>query len=886
MITTNIHLLNREKKIFFYTYLFMCLFVIAMLCIAWNYSVTSSYSCWTYEDSSIPVGNFERDGDTFSQEFTAPADGIRQLSIFLATWARKNTHDIVFRLKDATGKEIFSKTVSAASIQDNQYYTLHFPEQKGGKGKKFTLELQGKGNCSPTNSITVWSSKTQDLPPAKFNGRSLSTSFKMQLFYNADSSFFIDNIRGTFPVFVGIFCFYSIFLFIVLRFPLSGRFFRWNFYFLLFLFGIGVLMLRCLDLIAYPGLYTEDGWWSGYLLHDGLVTALLNIRPDYFVWGNVFLLYIALLLNHCLFGDNMLWHPIIVAIFQMIVYTGVSLLPVIIFRKYILLPFRILLFLFFILLFGILPTCSFDIFGKISNIGYLAYFLSFCLLYDLFMSHKTVGKKNLLYGLIIILCCFTNPGVYLLLFLFFLMECCRARQSFFTWEQNKWGMLRFKFFWTLSIYGCIALTGLIVQKCMLPGAGEYMKQNSPFTYAGVIESVAKSFSPFFSLFYTHLNTFSATLALAFVLFTFFSVYLCSSHTNRLPMFLVFISGALYLSSLLLFRPAMDWTNNYVHTFPYRYYYGITFFWILLLFLVASSALKIKRRLLLIPVFLIMGISILGYLANTQKFLINNPFRDFFLSWFHNKSSVTHKLEKTKTFIPTSWFHNKSSDTQQYIPIAVPFHYKAPFYIIQEMFETTKGYIQKKGYAYFGVLSLDSLFFMEDSLWKNCISKKFAGFYVKNTVYNRNKFLPGGTLIMPNGEKRTITHVFADRIFLSIYLTGAPFSTENRIPFETYEVLPPIKLKDDVFFYSDEKWDHGILRASAGFFVRNILKNQNRFAPGNLVQLGNGEKRKILRQEQNGIYLNIYLEGAPLSYSIVGSPSEYSVIETVNERILK
>ena len=140
--------------------------------------------------------------------------------------------------------------------------------------------------------------------------------------------------------------------------------------------------------------------------------------------------------------------------------------------------------------------------------------------------------------------------------------------------------------------------------------------------------------------------------------------------------------------------------------------------------------------------------------------------------------------------------------------------------------------------------------------------------------------------MPNGEKRTITHVFADRIFLSVYLTGVPFSTENRIPFETYEVLPPIKLEDDVFFRTDEKWDHGILRASAGFFVRNILKNQNRFAPGNLVQLGNGEKRKILRQEQNGIYLNIYLEGAPLSYSIVGSPSEYSVIETVNERILK
>lgn len=866
MLTTNILLLNREKKIFFFSYIFMFLFVIAALCIAWNYPATNLY-IWTYNDAHTPVGVFEHDGDMFSQDFISPSENIQSLDIFLATYARENTHDIVFRLKDSTGKKIFSKTIPAKLILDNQYYSLHFPKQQNAKGKKFTLELQGKGNCSPTNSITVWSSKAQDLPPAKFNGRSLATSFMMKLGYS--TPFCIDNVRVTFAVFGGIFCIYSILIFLSLKFHVPPLFYRWNFYVLLFLFGIGVLMLRTLDLISYPELYGEDGPWTGFLLDHGLLWTLLYARPDYFVWGNVFLLYLALFLNYCLFGENMLWYPTLVTIIQLIFYTGVSLVPVIIFRKYILLRFRILMFLFFLFLFGITPSCSFEIFGKVCNIGYLCYFLSFCLLYDLFMNHKVLGKKNLFYGLVILLCYFTNPGVNLLLLFFFFAECYRARKSFFALKQKKWEMLRFKFFWTLGVYGAVALIGLIVQKSLLPGRTDYAGQKLPFSYAGVIESIAKSFSPFFSLFYTHLTTISATLALAFVILTFFVVYQWTSRPKRLPMFLVFATGAIYLCTLLLFRPTMDWTNNYTHSFPYRYYYGITFFWILLLFLACTFALKMKRKILSIPVLLIAVVSILGYLSNIEKISVNNPFKYSFSSWLHNKSS---NIQQTRIPYAITPFHNGE------------LHFY--FYLPSEMFETTRNYIQKKGYAYFGFVSLDQLFYMEDVLWKKCISRNSTGFYIRNTVSNRRKFLPGGVLIMPGGEKRTITHVFADRIFLSVYLTGAPFSTEKRIPFETYEVLPPEKLKDNDFFYSDDRWDHGILRPSAGFFERNSLKNQSRFAPGNLVQLGNGEKRKVLRQEQNGTYLNIYLEGEPFSYAAAGPPSEFSVTESADERTLK
>ena len=83
---------------------------------------------------------------------------------------------------------------------------------------------------------------------------------------------------------------------------------------LLWIVGTLVLLLRNPDPLLHPVLYAEDGPWMGALLSGGFADLLLHARGDYFVWGNVLLLYLALGINHLLFGFDITHLPQVVAV--------------------------------------------------------------------------------------------------------------------------------------------------------------------------------------------------------------------------------------------------------------------------------------------------------------------------------------------------------------------------------------------------------------------------------------------------------------------------------------------------------------------------------------------------------------------------------------------
>ena len=86
------------------------------------------------------------------------------------------------------------------------------------------------------------------------------------------------------------------------------------------------------------------------------------------------------------------------------------------------------------------------------------------------------------------------------------------------------------------------------------------------------------------------------------------------------------------------------------------------------------------------------------------------------------------------------------------------------------------------------------------------------------------------------------------------------------------------ISDTAYDLTDQNWVNGVAIRWAGIFVDNNSANINALRPGKKVVFVDGSKRVIVRQSNNGPYLNIDLSGSPLDGSKVGYPHKFMVIE--------
>lgn len=192
-------------------------------------------------------------------------------------------------------------------------------------------------------------------------------------------------------------------------------------YALCFLLGLIVLFLRSAYTVSVPTMYTEDGAWISAIINNGFWDTLLHARSDYLVAGNILSLEFALLLNQLFCGDNLSYLPNFVAFVQYMLLSAAALLPIICFKDDLRKPLQYLLW--FCILMVPVGESGVEIFGKVSNIGYLFYFIAFCLLY-----YRITQKENLSKGamaavdILLLICCGTHPGCYLLVGLGFLVD--------------------------------------------------------------------------------------------------------------------------------------------------------------------------------------------------------------------------------------------------------------------------------------------------------------------------------------------------------------------------------------------------------------------------------------------------------------------------------
>jgi len=126
----------------------------AILCI---YTLSTDSTPMVVQDQHTqPIGEIY--GDTIvGQSFVATENNLNRVDIKLATYARENTGDIIFGIREATSaqQDIANVTVRAESIMDNAYHSFTFDPVLESKGKSYFFYIYSP-ESTPGNAITIW----------------------------------------------------------------------------------------------------------------------------------------------------------------------------------------------------------------------------------------------------------------------------------------------------------------------------------------------------------------------------------------------------------------------------------------------------------------------------------------------------------------------------------------------------------------------------------------------------------------------------------------------------------------------------------------------------------------------------------------------------------
>jgi hypothetical protein len=103
-----------------------------------------------------PVGQIVG-GETVGQTFLARYNHLHRIDLFMSTYARPNTHEMIFHLKATPDDDadILTLSLNADQVKDYAYHSFTFPPIPNSAGRTFYFYLE-----SPTSiegdAITAW----------------------------------------------------------------------------------------------------------------------------------------------------------------------------------------------------------------------------------------------------------------------------------------------------------------------------------------------------------------------------------------------------------------------------------------------------------------------------------------------------------------------------------------------------------------------------------------------------------------------------------------------------------------------------------------------------------------------------------------------------------
>lgn len=188
-------------------------------------------------------------------------------------------------------------------------------------------------------------------------------------------------------------------------------------------------------------------------------------------------------------------------------------------------------------------------------------------------------------------------------------------------------------------------------------------------------------------------------------------------------------------------------------------------------------------------------------------------------------------------------------------------------------------------------------------WDRGIWRKSAGFTIPASVKNKSDFVKGATVKLADGQTRKITAVYVNGSNMSIYLEGSTLNpssvgypknieivgNNNSVPTPNPNPIPSKPINDKIVAtsvinnFTNNDWNRGMWRKSAGFTIPNNEINRTHFKKGNVVKFADGQVRKITASYSVGSNISVYLEGSALDAYKTGYPNKVQIInENVQE----
>jgi hypothetical protein len=138
-------------------YIGILIFLIpAILTFIINYRNTDNYVSNPIREKTFGELTTSR---AFEQSFVAKSSKLKQIDLFLATFARENTKDIQLEILSSDHHRLSIYKRSARFVQNNAWESFKFPAVKLKKGKVYLLRLTSPDSYSD-NAITWWASTT------------------------------------------------------------------------------------------------------------------------------------------------------------------------------------------------------------------------------------------------------------------------------------------------------------------------------------------------------------------------------------------------------------------------------------------------------------------------------------------------------------------------------------------------------------------------------------------------------------------------------------------------------------------------------------------------------------------------------------------------------
>ncbi len=103
-----------------------------------------------------PVAGEIRGRRKVAQEFIADRDNLKGINVNMATFARINNHDVIFKLfAGQDGEEITTIIINASRILDNRFHPFHFDPILDSRGHLFRFTLESP-ESTPGDAVTAW----------------------------------------------------------------------------------------------------------------------------------------------------------------------------------------------------------------------------------------------------------------------------------------------------------------------------------------------------------------------------------------------------------------------------------------------------------------------------------------------------------------------------------------------------------------------------------------------------------------------------------------------------------------------------------------------------------------------------------------------------------